>query len=240
MGYWQGIRYLIWSDIRNARWKNLFLIIFVVYLTLFSYKEIVTIVSDANYESSMFLADYLIITVFSVMGLCTSHVYGFGLKKDLLSERLTYWRSLPIKIDQIVWARVIGVTMTSLIAFAAYYALLAWLMFYNDYSFQIIPYMLHGLTVYAIIYFFNLVYLYAEMGNSYKQYLIYCWVAPFAKLTLILSLNLIWKISILEQLYVAVERAPLIMVAASMILIAASYLLAFRLINSRVRLRNIM
>lgn len=240
MSYWQGVRYLIWNDIRNARWKNLFFVIFVIYLTLFTYRDLMTIVSDSDYDSTMFLADYLIITVFSVMGLSTSHVYGFGFKKDLLSERLIYWRSLPIKIDQFVWSRLIGVTMTSLIAIIGYYALIALNMTVNEYPFKLIPYMLHGLTVYAIIYVFNLVCLYAEMSCSYKQYLTYCWIAPFVKLAIIICLNFIWNFSILERLYVAVEQAPLIMAAASIILIVASYLLAFRLINNRVRIRNIM
>lgn len=240
MSYWQGIRYLIWNDIRNARWKNLFVIVLVAYLTLFTYRELAAIVSDSTKEPYTFLIDYLILIMFSITGLTTTHLYGFGSKKDLLSERLAYWRSLPIKIEQIVWSRIAGVTIFSLLSLVAYYLFVGILMKIDSLNFELVPYMLHGLTVYAIIYVFNLIYLVIEMSCTYKQYMIYCWIIPFVKLLIVLCYTLIWKFFLLESLFYAVQRTPIIMAAASIILIAASCLLAFRIINERVRTRNIL
>lgn len=240
MSYWQGIRYLLWNDIRNARWKNLFVVVLVSYLTLFTFTEMAAIVSDSSKEPFVMLIDYLILIMFSITGLTPTHLYGFGSKKDLLSERLAYWRSLPIKIEQIVWSRIAGVTLFSLLSLAAYYLLIGILMKFQNLNFELIPYMLHGLTVYAIIYVLNLIYLAFEMSFTYKQYTIYCWIIPFVKLLIVLGYTLIWDFLLLESLFQAVQRTPIIMAVASITLIAASCLLAFRIINDKVRKRNIL
>lgn len=239
MKYWEGIRYLLWNDIRNARWKNLIFVVFIVYISIFTHSGMEDIISS-SVDDNMFLMDYLIIAVFSSMGLVTTHLYGYGWKKDLLAERLAYWRSLPIKIDQIVWSRLLGVTVFSFLSIVGYYGLTAWIVVSSGTTIDSIPYVLHGLTVFAIIYIFNVVCLFVEMSFSFKKYTIYCWTFPFILLTIIIGYTFIFDFYLLQGIYEAVQQAPVIMAGASIILVIASYFLAFRLINERVRTRNIL
>jgi|GEM_PF-1262973 len=239
MKYWEGVRYLLWTDIRNARWKNLVLLVFIAYMALFTSNGMIEIVSTNQYEDQ-FLMDYLIIMVFSVIGLVTTHLYGYGWKKDLIGERLAYWRSLPIKVDQIIWSRVFGGTAFSFLAVVGYYILVGLLMKTRSVTVEIAPYTMHGLTVFAIIYVFNLLYLFIEMSFSYKQYTIYCWTIPFIKLAIVIVYTFIFDFHLIKGLYEAVQEAPFIMVLASIILVVASMLLAFRLTNEKVRTRNIL
>ncbi|MCM3634651.1 hypothetical protein [Paenibacillus camelliae] len=239
MKYWEGVHYLLWNDIRNARWKNLVLLVFITYISIFTSDGMVEIIATNSYEDQ-FLMDYLIIMVLSVVGLVTTHLYGYGWKKDLLAERLAYWRSLPIKIDQIVWSRLTGVTLFSFLAVVAYYALTGWIMIASrGVSIELGPYIMHGLTVFAIIYVFNLFYLYMEMCFSYKKYTVYCWTIPFIKLAVVIAYVFIFDFYLLKGIYDAVQKSPVLMIAASIILIIASFFLAFRIINERVRTRNI-
>lgn len=242
MKYWEGIRYLLWTDIRNARWKNLIFLVLVVYISIFTQEGLADIISSSvsDIGDNRFLMDYLIIAIFSVMGLVTTHIYGYGWKKDLLAERLAYWRSLPIKIDQIVWSRLIGVTTFSFLSIAGYYSLTAWIVSSRGTSIEIISYVLHGLTVFAIIYFFNVACLFVEMSFSYKTYMIYCWIFPFTLLAIIISYSFMFDFYLLQGIYEAVQKAPAIMAGASIILVIAAYFLAFRLINERVRTKNIL
>jgi len=238
MSYWQGVRYLIWNEIRKARWRNIFFVIIIAYTALFTYREMEGIILGKEFSS--FLIDYLCIMMFAVLGLTIGSVYGFGFKKDLLSERLSYWRSLPIKIDQIVWARLITTTITGFLAVVAYYYLVAIGINLNGHSIDVGAFALHGLTTYAISFVFTAMYLFFELGMIYKKYLLYSWIKPFVLVAIILTYSITWKFSLLEKIYEAVQQAPLVMAGASIVLIIATFLLAFRLINEKVRLRNIL
>lgn len=240
MKYWEGVHYLLWTDIRNARWKNLVVLVFIAYISIFTSDGMAEIIAT-NSNDAQFLMDYLIIMMLSVVGLVSTNLYGYGWKKDLLAERLAYWRALPIKIDQIVWSRLIGVTIFSFLAVVGYYALTAWVMkLSDDVSIELAPYVMHGLTVFAIIYVFNLLYLFMEMSFTFKKYTLYCWTIPFVKLAIVIAYVFIFDFYLLKGLYDAVQQAPIMMIAASIVLIIASFFLAFRIINERVRTRNIL
>src|SRR5690606_40988960 len=92
MKYWEGVHYLLWNDIRNARWKNLVLLVFIAYLSIFTSDGMIETISTDSYESQ-FLMDYLIIMVLSVVGLVTTHLYGYGWKKDRSEEHTSELQS---------------------------------------------------------------------------------------------------------------------------------------------------
>lgn len=238
MSYWQGVRYLIWTNIRHSRWTSNFLyLFFIVYATIFTYTDLTAIVSGSNHSYSRFLVDYTVILFFSVAGLCPSQAYGLDFTKDYLGERLHYWRTLPIRIDQMIWSRLIGTMISGLVAIVAYYVILFVMMTINGHSLELIPYLLHGLSVYAITSLLSLVYLCFEMAKHYKHYLIFSFIAPFALLIMIAILNFVWKFSVLEELYAVIQRAPIVTAIASLTFIAVSFGLTFRILNRLIRSR---
>ena len=94
MSYWQGVRYLVQQDIKNARWKNLTFIVFISYTVLFSYTSFVGAVVE-GIELDSLLTEYIVLILFSMIGLLATHLYTIGdMKRDLLGERLIYWRTL--------------------------------------------------------------------------------------------------------------------------------------------------
>ena len=130
--------------------------------------------------------------------------------------------------------------MTGFLSIVIYYYLVAIAISFNGHSLEIKPFVLHGLTTYAIAFVFSSIYLYFELARAFKQYLLYSWIKPFVMLVVMLGYTIAWDFSLLENIYVAVQQAPLVMGGASITLIVATFFLAFRLINEKLRQRNIL
>lgn len=239
MSYWQGVRYLLLQDMKNARWKNLTLVLMVMYVAIFSFDTFIkTLVEEV--QLSTMITEYITIMVFSAVGIVATHLYSFGgYKKDLLVERIRYWRTLPIKQDQITWSRIIGVIFYTTIAILFYYMLLSIVMIVKDVSFDAITIALHGLQLLAISVMLNFIFLYCELVLSLKTYNVISWIYPLVLFGLMILYSSLARFSLLVEMYKLAERHPLIALIGSIIVIVGSSGLAFKIITPQFRKRNI-
>ncbi|URN92595.1 MAG: hypothetical protein NAG76_11865 [Candidatus Pristimantibacillus lignocellulolyticus] len=239
MSYWQGVRYLVQQDIKNARWKNLTFIVFILYVALFTYTSFIGAVVE-GIELDSLITEYLLLIVFSGIGLIATHLYTIGdMKRDLLAERLIYWRTLPIKQDQLVWSRIIGVTFYSILSILIYYVLMIMAMVLTDVSFEPLPLLLHALQLLAISLVLNFALLYCEMVFSLKIYSIICWTYPILFLALVVLYYGLADYSLLHGLDVFARQQPLIVLIVSIVIIIASIFIAHKMITPKFRKRNI-
>lgn len=239
MSYWQGVRFLVQQDIKTARWKNVTFIVFTMYAALFSYTSFIGVVVKGVLLDSL-VTEYLLLIMFSGIGLVATHLISFGdMKRDLLSERLIYWRSLPIKQDQIVWSRIIGVTFYAKMSIILYYGLMCIVMVVTDVPFSYGDLLLHALQFLAISLVLNFIFLYCEMVFSYKKYSIISWIYPFGLLGIVLLYYLLGRYSLLEGMKGLAEQQPLIAMIGSVIVMVSSIWFAHKIITPQFRKRNI-
>jgi len=239
MSYWQGVRYLVQQDMKNARWKNLTFLVFILYVALFTYTSFIGAVVE-GIELDSFITEYLLLIVFSGIGLVATHLYTIGdMKRDLLAERLIYWRTLPIKQDQLVWSRIIGVTLYLILSIILYYLSMIIIMVLTDIPFQYLPLILHALQLLALSLVLNFALLYCEMVFSLKTYSIICWTYPFVFLVLVILYYGLGESSLLHGLDVFAKQQPLIAFIGSLVIIVASIFTAHKMVTPKFRKRNI-
>lgn len=239
MSYWQGVRYLVQQDIKNARWKNLTFIVFISYAVLFTYTSFIGAVVE-GIELDSLVTEYVLLILFSMIGLIATHLYTIGdMKRDLLGERLIYWRTLPIKQDQIIWSRIIGVTLYTIASIILYYGLISIAMVLTDVSFDYVPLALHGLQFLVISLVMNFAFLCCEMVFSFKTYSIISWCFPFVLIGVVILYYGLGEFSLLQGLDVLARKHPLIVIICSVIVIVASIFVAHRVITANFRKRNI-
>jgi len=239
MSYWQGVRFLIQQDMKSARWKNLICVIFILYVALFTYRSFIDAVVEGR-ENDLLITEYILLILFSGIGLMATHLYTLGdMKRDLLSERLVYWRTLPIKQDQIVWSRIIGVTFYMTMSNILYYVIIIMAMLITNISFDYVALMLHALQLLAITLVLNFAYLFCEMVFSFKTYSIISWIYPFVALLVVILYNVVGDYSVLQGLDVLAKQQPLIALVGSLVVILGSIWLAHKMITPKFRKRNL-
>lgn len=239
MRYWEGIFFLIKQDFKNARWKNLLVLVMIMYISLFTAYPMTEIIGDKSFPES-FLIDYVMIIMFSGIGIIATHIYSYGFgKKDLIAERLKYLRSLPIKQDQIIWARICGIILYTLISIILFYSAIFVALLVMGKEFSILTLILHGMQMLTLALLLNFFYLFCELILTLKTYVIISWIYPFVMLAVTIISFVFLKFSLLHFFVISAEKAPLIVILVSIVLNIMITFGAKAYITPRFRKRNL-
>lgn len=239
MSYWKGVQFLITQDVKNARWKNLTVFVFIAYIAVLTLYSFVKLLAGKD-TTEIFFIEYGMILIFSAAGLMATHLYSFGGNKhDPLAERLRYWRTLPIKLDQIVWSRILAVSMYTIAGILFYYILVFVASIFMNEELSVISLLLHALQLMAFSLLTNYYFLFCEMIYTYKKYNIICWIFPFLTIGIILLTNVLGKFSFMKFFNNNAIHYPIVTAIVSMGIIIGSLLAAHALITPQFRKRNL-
>jgi len=241
MRYWEGIFYLTGYFFKQARWKNIIGFIFVTYLliTMFSdYKQIM-FDSDVHIVRKIFL-DYIFLIMMSCVGLFATHINSYGAKKDLLGERLAYLRSLPIRADQIVWARIIAMTISMLICTLLFYGSFYVILRLNDYQIEFFSFFTHMLAVISVALIGNMLFLYCDLIFNLKKYTLICWIMPIVIAAIVTGYVLLTGKNAIQFIQESSVSHPLLLLLLSIVMLVLTIIIGFNILNKKLRQRSIL
>lgn len=240
MSYWEGVRYLTGTYLKQAKWRNVFSIVFVCYILIFVFNEYRQVMyGELDWFNKVFL-DYIFFIIMTSVGLFGTHINSFGTKKDLLGERLSYFRSLPIKIDQIIWSRLLNVIINIFALVLLFYVLMYIVLRFNGYQVEWLPFIIHMFGILTIIIMGNIGFLYCELIFSLKIYTLICWIMPFVIAGIMfLYVRLLGK-NIIQFIYETAVSHPIPLLLISFLVYALTIAISFRALNKKLRQRSIL
>ena len=243
MSFWQGSISLFLTELKRSKWNFIvlvFLIFFAVTMTIELYAHILGF-NENEAAASSFLGEYVFVLSFMGIGVMITFLYGAGFKMDLLAERLAYYRSLPIRTNQVVAARMIAIIATTLISMLAYYIVIA-TGIYVLYE-QVLPlttYASHGLLLFSLMIVGNYCLLYFDLCASSTLYTIFSFVISFGLLFLFILMSALTdnQFSLIRWSYTLSEGHPFLAIILAIVIFILSSGLALKLLGNSLKKRS--
>lgn len=247
MSLFRGALYLFETEIRRCM-GNIFIVLGFIAFSLILCAPIYMNILEAYHPTLStqihFLSDYMFILTFGSIGVILTFIYGGGFKKDILADRLAYYRSLPISSQQIVLSKILSSLIGLFIGFILFFTgiLVGFLMF-SDFTLASlsVTYLVHIIFLYGLMTLINNMFVAVDLGLSYKTYTILSFV--FIAVVLIISgavsVTSDNTSSLLIMSYKFSEENPILAIIISIVLTVASTLVTFKLTTKRLKNRNL-
>lgn len=249
MSLFQGAIYLFQTEIKRS-WGNVAITLGLIAFSLLMCTSTYMNILDAHHptlnDSMHFLSDYMFILTFGSISVILTFIYGggFGLKRDILADRLAYYRSLPIRSEQIVLSKILVSLISLFLAFIIFFAgNLVGFSIFSDFTIANLnsAFLVHIIFLYGIMMLLNNLFILVDLGMSYKNYTI----LSFIYIALILTGSIIIAAisdnsnSFLLWTYQFSKDQPIIAIAISIIFTVASTLATYKVTTKRLKKRNL-
>lgn len=220
------------------------LIIFSLLLGASTYLNILDASHPTFNDTIDFLGDYTFFLSFCCIGVLTTFIYGGGFKRDILADRLAYYRSLPISSEHIVLSKIIGAIITLFVGFTVYFLAIvsAFVLFagleFKDMSYA---YIVHIILLFALMLVSNYIFIWVDLCKSYKWYTIFSFIIVFVCLSLTITITTVTKneSTFLIAAYRISESHPILVVIVSILVIIVSTWLTFIGVTKALKKRNL-
>ncbi|MHA6480469.1 hypothetical protein ACX1C1_00810 [Paenibacillus sp. strain BS8-2] len=239
MSNWRGAWFLVKSEIKWAKWKVIYPILFAGYMLLF----MISMFDDALlHEGSVFTymaIDLYALLLFPLLGQMATQPY-FTWKADIYTKKLETWRTLPIPIKQIALGKYLlyvtmGIPPMILYFIGFYYAIQS----IGPHEMELGAFVMFALfwIVYASV--FGFVYLFMELGFRMKVYFWFSISISIVALVALISYSIMVEESLMLESYRTIMSGGWWLPAAAIVAASVLIPLGLRAIERKIRKRNL-
>lgn len=238
MTTWQGAWYLAKEEFRRIKWRHLITIIFIGYLSIF----LVPMFADSSEGEEMgmmyWAVDFVTLTLLPCLGLMATQSFGNYWKTDPYTKKLAAWRTMPIRLNQIVLGRILLLILNALPALVVFY-----IVFYFV-GRTITPEIeAAGFIPFAILWIgysiaAGIIYIYFEIGFSGKLYFWFCMIFTFGFLIGMIICSLLLKRSLVVESYRLCAEGGWWLALIGIVLAAAATYIGRPLLEKKLRTRS--
>jgi|GEM_PF-4717159 len=247
MKLYQDAWFLFVTEIKRSKLSVAMVIAMIMFTILLSaptYFQILELSHPTFRGEIHFIADYIFVLTFGSAGVLITFLYGGGFKRDVLADRLAYYRSLPISTEHIVLSKIMSALVGTFLSLMLYYVVtLTSFSVFADLNFQALGYefFVHIVVLYAVMIILNYIFVWVDLCKTYKWYTMFSFVFVFIVLvgTILLQALSDNKLSIIVTVYNFSIASPLLALLVSLVVLILSTWLAFKVVTSSLRKRNL-
>ena len=247
MSLFKGAFYLFQTEVKRSVVSSfvvLGLIVFTLLMCVPTYMNILDAYHPTVSTDLHFLADYTFLLTFGSVGVMITFLYGGGFKKDVLADRLAYYRSMPISTEHIVLSKILGALLSTFAALSLFFvANIVGFTIFSDFTVASLnyAYIVHAIALFASMIVINYVFIWFDLCVTYKTYTIisFVFVAIILIATLAISIFTDNSNTLILFYYNFSEQQPLITVVASIVVVLVASLLTFKLTVKGLKNRNL-
>lgn len=238
MSTWQGAWYLAKHEMKRARWKHLLTVVFIAYLVIFLVPMFSNAIKGEAEIPINWTVDFLTITLVPLLGLMAFQSKAFYWRTDVYTQKLAYWRTLPITAGQIARGKLLAYLVNALPAQTLFY--LIYYLGIRTLTDQIDPvtFALHSAFWIGIGFCTAMMYLYSEVSMSGKAYFIVCLLVVIVVLLCAILYTAVTHKSLVYDSYMAIDSGAWYLPLASLAVAAVTVALTVGRMEKRIRTRS--
>ncbi|MEK3885351.1 hypothetical protein [Paenibacillus sp. PL2-23] len=238
MTTWQGAWYLAKEELRRTRWKHILTLIFIGYLCIFLVPMFADGMEGEDLGMVYWAIDFITLSLLPCLGLMSTQTFGNYWKTDTYTKKLAAWRTMPIRVDQIVLGRILTMLMIlipALILFFIIFFLAGQSLTSEIEIAAFIPFAIFwiGYSIMA-----SIVYVYVEIGYSGKFYFWFCMLITFLFLFGMIVTVLLLESSLFVQSYRLAADGGWWLAIIGMISAIAAIGIGRSVLEKRLRMRS--